>query len=273
MSYYGFDVSQWNGYVDMAKAKKSGKDFVIIRSSYGNVAAYPYQKDWYFDRNVNNARNAGLAFGIYHYMYATTVDGAKAEAKGFVALLNGIKPIPYFVALDIEEKSQYNLSTSALQNIIKAFIDVVESAGYFCALYSYESMLAKLPESFRNRYAIWCANISTTPRIKYGVHQYSFTGRVEGCNGDTDLNRSCIDYPSIIKGAGLNGYSKNTTKIETKPVTPAYKTITYTVKTGDTLSAIAARYGTTYQKIAADNGIKNPNLIYGGQKLKITVKA
>ena len=41
----------------------------------------------------------------------------------------------------------------------------------------------------------------------------------------------------------------------------------YTVRSGDTLSGIAARLGTTYQKLAADNGISNPNIIYAGQKL------
>lgn len=43
----------------------------------------------------------------------------------------------------------------------------------------------------------------------------------------------------------------------------------YTVKRGDTLSQIAAKYGTTYQKLAAYNGISNPNLIHVGQKIKI----
>lgn len=45
--------------------------------------------------------------------------------------------------------------------------------------------------------------------------------------------------------------------------------VVYTVKAGDTLSAIAKKYNTTYQKIAKDNNIKNPNLIYIGQKLVI----
>ena len=45
---------------------------------------------------------------------------------------------------------------------------------------------------------------------------------------------------------------------------------TYTVKKGDTLSAIAKKYGTTYQAIAKANGISNPNLIYAGQTLKIS---
>ena len=43
----------------------------------------------------------------------------------------------------------------------------------------------------------------------------------------------------------------------------------YIVKSGDTLSAIANKYNTTYQQIAKDNNIKNPNKIYPNQKLKI----
>ncbi len=43
----------------------------------------------------------------------------------------------------------------------------------------------------------------------------------------------------------------------------------YTVKSGDTLSKIASAYGTTYQALAAYNGIANPNVIYVGQKIKI----
>lgn len=45
---------------------------------------------------------------------------------------------------------------------------------------------------------------------------------------------------------------------------------TYIVKSGDTLSSIAKKYGTTYKKIAKDNNISNPNKIYPGQKLTIT---
>lgn len=44
---------------------------------------------------------------------------------------------------------------------------------------------------------------------------------------------------------------------------------TYTVKKGDTLSAIAKQYGTTYQEIAKANGISDPNKIYVGQTLNI----
>lgn len=43
----------------------------------------------------------------------------------------------------------------------------------------------------------------------------------------------------------------------------------YVVVKGDTLSGIAAKYGTTYQALAQANGISNPNLIYVGQEIKI----
>lgn len=44
---------------------------------------------------------------------------------------------------------------------------------------------------------------------------------------------------------------------------------TYTVKAGDTLSGIAAKYGTSYQVLAQINGIANPNVIYAGQTIKL----
>lgn len=70
--------------------------------------------------------------------------------------------------------------------------------------------------------------------------------------------RGCIVNPSIVVN------DKPTDNPKKK------KTITYTVKKGDTLSEIADKYGTTYQTIAKENGIKNPNVIKVGQKLKIT---
>lgn len=43
----------------------------------------------------------------------------------------------------------------------------------------------------------------------------------------------------------------------------------YVIKSGDTLSGIAAKFGTTYQRLAQLNGISNPNMIYAGQKIRI----
>lgn len=43
----------------------------------------------------------------------------------------------------------------------------------------------------------------------------------------------------------------------------------YTVRSGDTLSGIASKYGTTWQKLQAMNGISDPNLIYAGQRIRV----
>ena len=71
---------------------------------------------------------------------------------------------------------------------------------------------------------------------------------------------------------GING--SVTAAVDAKNLRKAVrkaKTYTYIVRPGDTLSSIAQKYDTTYQKIADENNIKNPNLIYGGQVLYITV--
>ena len=71
-------------------------------------------------------------------MYADTVEAAKREATGFVNLIKSKCPFSMPVALDIEEAAQYNMP-GLRDDIIKAFISVVEAAGYYCMLYSYEA--------------------------------------------------------------------------------------------------------------------------------------
>lgn len=68
-----------------------------------------------------------------------------------------------------------------------------------------------------------------------------------------------------------------TTEISVEPVatatdappTGSSSTITHVVKRGETLMMIAQQYGTTWQAIANENGITNPNQIYTGQRLTI----
>ena len=87
---------------------------------------------------------------------------------------------------------------------------------------------------------------------------------------------NAVEYRNIkvngkyIRGFGVPKYSsKATSTVETASATETTKETTYTVKRGDTLSSIAAKYNTTYQKLAAYNGIANPNVISVGQKIKI----
>ena len=83
----------------------------------------------------------------------------------------------------------------------------------------------------------------------------------------TDPNYSA-KLVSLIETYGLTAWDGGAAADTPAPAQPAGEVV-YTVKAGDTLSAIAAKYGTTYQKIADYNGIANPNLIHVGQKIKI----
>ena len=86
-------------------------------------------------------------------------------------------------------------------------------------------------------------------------------------------------YQKIMQLNGLNNYlifpgqklkvsGKATSSSRTKASGSSGRTATYTVKYGDSLSAIASKYGTTYQKIMQLNGLTN-FFIYPGQKLKV----
>lgn len=95
-----------------------------------------------------------------------------------------------------------------------------------------------------------------------------------GCNMTVHrdyANKSCPgDYLYSRHGEIAAEVNRRLGVADTAPDAGAAQGVTvYTVKKGDTLSQIAAKYGTTYQAIAAYNGIKNPNAIRVGQKIKI----
>lgn len=71
-----------------------------------------------------------------------------------------------------------------------------------------------------------------------------------------------------LEAAGYN-YNEVQAAVNKKLGINTGTTISYAVRKGDTLSSIAARYGTTWQKIAKDNNLRNPNLIIPGQRLII----
>ena len=70
--------------------------------------------------------------------------------------------------------------------------------------------------------------------------------------GDTVDSDICyINFPSIIKSCGLNGFSSQPREPENDK-----KDVYYTVQKGDTLSGIAKKYNTTVSEIARKNDIK-----------------
>lgn len=205
------DVSRHNGDIDWTRVKNdktNNIEGVMIRAGYGKTAS---QKDRKFEENYKGAAEQGLHLGAYWYSYALTADEAELEAKAFLECIAGKRfDLPVF--FDIEDKTQVPLGKKVCTDITERFMKVLEEAGYFAGVYSFDSFFASnLSEDIRKKYAIWVArveNIAPQNAPEWGIHQYSWKGRIDGIKNDTDLNECRKNYPQTIKAAGLNGYPK-----------------------------------------------------------------
>lgn len=268
MKEFGIDISFWQGNFNFKQAKNEGVKFVILRG------AYSLSKDSKFEDNYNNAKAAGLDVGVYHYSMATTPSEAVEEAK---FLLNNVlvgKKFELPIYFDIEDKVQKSLSMNQVTELTKAYLSYLESRGYFVGIYSSKNFLETyITNEVRNRYAVWVAQWNTQLTYTGQCGMWQFGGetnliRSTKINGQTvDQNYMLIDYPTLIKNRGKNGYGVATSNSKTQE--PKATTKTYTVVSGDNLSSIAIRFGTTVEEICKLNNISNPNLIYPGQVLKL----
>ena len=110
----------------------------------------------------------------------------------------------------------------------------------------------------------------------YTVKAGDTLSQIAASHGTSYQNLASLNHLSnpneIYVGQTLKLQATTNTSTQTTTSTPATSTNqgTYTVKAGDTLSAIAAAHGTSYEALAQANGISNPNEIYVGQTLKFT---
>ena len=267
LNYEGIDVSDWQGYIDYSQVKNSGIEIVYIKASQGNNI-----KDPYFEINYENAKANNLKVGFYHFLTATTVEEAEQQATFFVSVISG-KEADCKLAMDYE---QFNgVDREQINQIALAFIQKVKELTekqviIYSDLYNSES-------TFNSKLAsqgeLWIAyygdyrnleNVNSSWNTFIGV-QYTDQGNVPGINGNVDRDlfseEIFLDDSSEIPTTENPNDSYNT------------ETVYYTVKSGDTLSSIASRYGTTVEEIAQLNGIQNVNLIYPGQVLRITTNS
>lgn len=202
----GIDVSKYQGNIDWEKVKNTGIEFAVIRAGYGK---FDFQKDEKFEQNYSGAKNAGIPVGAYHYSYAKTVEDARLEAEVFLNWIRG-KQFEYPVALDIEEKAQSDKGRQFVSDVIRAFCETVENAGYYVCVYAnkywYDNFI---DDDCKKKYDAWVAQWadSNTYAGNYGMWQYSSQGSVDGISGRTDLDEAYKDYPEIMRSKGLNGFS------------------------------------------------------------------
>ena len=263
MSKKGVDVSAWQGDIDWNKVKNSGIEFAIIRSGWGHSG--DGEVDKYFIQNIRNAKVAGIKVGVYHYSYAESVETARQEAEYCLDIVKSANvkldlPIYY----DIEDNSIANRHDRNIRtHMCIAFCSEIEKAGYWAGVYAnlnwFNNYLNK--DELSKRYTLWLAQYNNKNDMPCDVWQYTSSGKVDGINGNVDMN---IMYRDLISEIGVYGCVE-----PSNPDNKENEVTCYTVQSGDTLSGIASSYGTTYRYLAEINGIENPDLIYPGQPLII----
>ena len=204
----GIDVSHWQGTIDWNKVKAAGIQFAIIKAGGSDAGTYTDSK---WEANYKGAKAAGIPIGAYYFVGKDCVTAAagKADAERFIQSLKG-KQLEYPVYMDNE--AQPASAKAGITEATIAFCETMEAAGYFVGIYgsAVSGFKERMDDSKLTDYAHWVAQYASKCSYKgeYGIWQYSSKGKVDGISGNVDMDYSYIDYPSIIKTGGFNGYAK-----------------------------------------------------------------
>lgn len=220
MSVHGIDVSQWQGSIDFAKVKADGIKFVIIRCNNWDTNRGCVVKDSCFETNYKNAKSAGLDVGAYYYTWEVSAAGAKNDAALCMDFIKN-KRFEYPIYFDLEWQNAFNQGRMVCSNMVRAFCDELERNGWFAGLYISRSPLQTyITSEVAGKYALWIAEYGGKLNYdgNYGMWQNSSTWKVNGISGNVDHDYVYVDYPSLIKAGGYNGFAKPspTEKLDTE---------------------------------------------------------
>lgn len=318
--YNGIDISQWQRTINFKEVKEDNIEVVYIKASQGNDFIDPY-----FERNYREAKENDLKIGVYHFLTARNTEEARDEAEFFSSVISN-KQIDCRLAMDFEIFG--DLNKEKINDISKVFLERVEEiTKKEMVIYSDSSNARDIfDKELSEKYPIWVAEYGVREpfnngKWKYWVgFQYADNGRISGIRGfvDKDYYTEEIflsDTAEVTRTEHRNNKDKT---IEIRVIrgdtlsklTEKYKTsideivdlnriknrnliyigeilkiphsidehkgetnhIIYTIKRGDTLSEIAKRYKITVKELIRLNEIRNPNLIYVGERLRIEIK-
>lgn len=262
--YRGIDISEFQGEIDFEEVRRSGIEAVYIRVGAGEYT------DEYFAENYERAKAAGLKIGFYHYVTARSVDEGRRQARFFASLAAGREP-DMRLAMDFEYFG--SLSVSQINAISEAYLDELTAlTRREAVIYSDLSNARNIfSRALAEKYPLWAAQYGADEPSANGKwrewvgFQYTDESRVGGIYGNVD--RNIFTEGIFLSDSGrIDGEKRTSVRARTR-------TLTVYVRAGDTLWAIAREYGTTVEAIARENRIVDPNRIFAGERLRITLPA
>lgn len=192
----GIDVSKWQKEIDWDKVKNEGVDFAIIRCGYRGSVTGSLVEDPYFEQNIKGARAAGIKVGVYFFTQAVNEVEAVEEASMVISLVRDYE-LQYPVFIDTEGAGGNgradSLNVEERTAVCEAFCTTVKNAGLEAGVYASRNWYNnKLTASTLESYAIWLAEYRSVPLYQgyYQMWQYTSKGKINGINGNVDLNVS-----------------------------------------------------------------------------------
>ena len=197
----GIDVSRFQGDIDWEQVAADGIDFAIIRAGLRGTTEGRLLYDDCFEDNVEGALANGIDVGVYFYSQALNEEEVREEAQ---MMLDIIEPydIKYPVVIDVESAESADartagMSTDEYEKVVDTFCDIVRTAGYTPMVYGNVKSFTILMDAVDvDDYDIWIAYYGLPLYYPYhfDMWQYTSTGKVNGIDGDVDINICITDY-------------------------------------------------------------------------------
>jgi lysozyme len=206
----GVDVSYYEGHVDFAKVKASGRGFVIARISDGSFHDPDFATDW------AAIQAAGLIRGAYQFFRPN--EDPTMQANIVVAAVGMLGPGDLPVTADMEVTGSE--SASAIASRLNTWFDIVKAG------------TGKTPMVYTGKYfwrddvgsnatfsssALWIAQYGPTcpdipsPWTNWKFFQYSDKGSVPGITGGVDVDKFNGSMADLVAFAGGDGGSSGGT--------------------------------------------------------------
>lgn len=185
----GIDVSYHNGIIDWKRVKQAGIDFAIIRLGYRTTL------DTQALYNIREAKKNGINVGVYWFLYwdrATIEQNAEACAKYLSAAELSIVETNLFTDLEYDSfnKAAETCTKQKCSAYLAQFIEALKKRGIKkIGIYCNNDYFKNYIDWNRfSGYPVWLADYNGGADYDCIIQQYSSSGRVDGINGNVDMN-------------------------------------------------------------------------------------
>lgn len=192
------DISSWQGIVNMKAVRNSGIERVVLRAGWGKNNTDPK-----FSDNALAMNNLSIPGGIYWFSYAlSTVD---ASNEGAYAVAHAKKfwdkcVIAYdfeYDSVNYARKNNVSIDKPKATAFAIAFLERVQENGFIPVLYLNQDywnnyldvdIIRQSIPGLKIWYAYWASKLPANKEGKVAIWQYSSKGKVDGINGNVDMD-------------------------------------------------------------------------------------